>query len=414
MNNIMWRFAKDLSGEVSRRQSLTDENFTTNEKLRALALELARDPKYGGHFPDSTFSHGWLSRFRRDFIISGKFKNVPVDYMTNYMTLQGNDAKVMRQTFSQDLYEEFSRRQPLTDEDLASYKNLRALALELAADPKYKGYLRTFKFCNSWLCQFREKFRMKGEKRIDEKVNLNSQTETDLIKACKETFAKDLYDEMSRRQSLTDENLATYENLRVLALELAADPKYEGYLSSCKFSDPWIGNFRKKFNIGQQYNTTIEKLQILQYSDTNPELTLKEIAEHFSTLYRRTISIPAVSVIRKNREKLIDKKEEKSIRETFSQDLYEQLSGRQSLTDENLAINESLRALAVELAVDPKYKGYLKSHTFTNSWLQQFRKKNNLEESENLVENRALKSRVCTCSHNFKKYAFSAKKFPSL
>ena len=54
----------DLRGEVSRRESLTDENSRTNEKLRALALELAADPKYAEHLADFACFNVWLTSFR--------------------------------------------------------------------------------------------------------------------------------------------------------------------------------------------------------------------------------------------------------------------------------------------------------------------------------------------------------------
>ena len=62
----------------------------------------------------------------------------------------------------------------------------------------------------------------------------------------RETFSQDLYEEMCRRQSLTEENLDTYDKLRAIARELSADPKYKGYLSNYKFSYPWLTAFRKK------------------------------------------------------------------------------------------------------------------------------------------------------------------------
>ena len=187
---------------------------------------------------------------------------------------------------------------------------------------------------------------------------------------------------MSRRQSLTDENLTTNENLRALALELAADPKYKGYLSSHKFVDPWPYLFRKKFNLKDlkgQVRTISEKQQILKYSDSNPELSLREIGEHFSTLFGRTISENTIQYIRKTREKLMDQQEEENARDTFSQDLYEEVSRRQSLTDENFT-NKNLRALAKELAADPKYKGYLSNNMFSNRWIANFRRKYDMEE----------------------------------
>ena len=71
-------------------------------------------------------------------------------------------------------------------------------------------------------------------------------------------------------------------------------------------------------------------------------------------------------------------KEPRVIRKTwkiFSEDLYGEMLRRQSLTTENLAANERLRALAFELAANPKYGGVLSNHKFSNSWLLAFRKK---------------------------------------
>ena len=224
------------------------------------------------------------------------------------------NARFIRQTFSQDLFEEFSRRQSLTDEDLTTDKKLRALALELAADHKYKGYLKYLEFSDTWLFEFRKKFRMNGGKQIDEYVNPNE------LKELKETFSQDLYDEMTRRQSLTEENLANYENLRVLALELAADPKYKGYLSTYKFGRTWICAFRKKFNIC---------LETAYFHAKN----------------------------------------------NFTEELFEEASRRHSLNDENSFSYKNLRALALELARKDTYKKYMGNCVFNNSWLKEFRKK---------------------------------------
>ena len=138
----------------------------------------------------------------------------------------------MKKQFSQDLYEEVSRRQNLTDENLTTDENLRALAVGLAADSKYGGVLSSHKFSRSWLLKFRKKFRNSGEKSMDGKQDENVAVfnqyipgeEADIIR---ETFSQDLYKEMCRRQSLSGENLTTNEKLRALAVELAADPKYQ-------------------------------------------------------------------------------------------------------------------------------------------------------------------------------------------
>ena len=427
-SNLMWRFAKDLYEGVSRRQSLTDENFTTTEKLRSMALELAAAPKYNRHLFDFTCSNSWITRFRKDFnfdrksekrgprtlckedqqcIInyadknrdltlheialrfSNKFEKVAVNTF-----ISGKEASTIRETFSQDLYEEICRRQSLTDEDFTTNEKLRALALELSEDSKYHGYLKRqisegkLKFSYHWLNNFRKNIRKNGEKWMDGKedanVNFNLKKEVDLIKACKETFSQDLFEEISRRQSLTDEKLTTNENLRVLALELAADPKYKGYLRSLKFCKSWLCRFREKYNLndGERNFSITEKQQILQYTDNNPKSTLKEIAEHFSTVFGRSISTSTVSAIRRNREKLM----KENVKETFLQDLYEEMSRRQSLTDENLTTNANLRALALELAADPKYKGYLSSQKFSNGWLYLFRRRINLKDTERLTE----------------------------
>ena len=61
-------------------------------------------------------------------------------------------------TFYHELFEEASRRQSITSEDVYSDKNLRALALELARQPKYKEYMRNFKCSRASLTRFRKKF----------------------------------------------------------------------------------------------------------------------------------------------------------------------------------------------------------------------------------------------------------------
>ena len=187
---------------------------------------------------------------------------------------------------------------------------------------------------------------------------------------------------MSRRQSLTDENLTTIEKLRVLALELATQPKYKGGLRSLKFSHVWLCQFREKFNLKFFHLSINEKQQILQYADSNPKSGLKEIAEHVSTLFGRPVSVSTVCQTRRNREKLMDKIEEANIKEMFSQDLYAVMSRRHRLTIES-STNAQIRAIALELADDPKYKGYLSRYKFSDLWILNFRKNINLKHTEN-------------------------------
>ena len=342
------------------------------------------------------------------------------------------ESNLIRETFSQDLYEEMSRRQSLTDENLTTNENLRALALELAPDSKYKGQLSSHKFANPWPSLFRKKFNLEryrilstSEKqqiinysdshpgltsteigdhfstifgrtvsrwtvsslRKNRKKYMDEKEDPNLIM---EIFSKDLYAEFSRRQSLTNENLSTNEKLKALALELAADPKYKGQLSSQRFYYRWLSQFREKFNFKKREYSITEKHQILEYSDTNPELSINAIAKHFSTLFGRTIPSITVRTIRLNREKVMKEKEEQNVRETFSQDLYEEVFRRQNIlqtqilrgttrTEANFTRNENLRALAQELAADPKYKGYLSNDTFTKDWITRFRREKNLE-----------------------------------
>ena len=68
------------------------------------------------------------------------------------------NADVSSNTFKQDLYEELSRRQSLTDDDIFSNENLRAIALELARKPKYKQSMANFKCSESWMTKFRKQF----------------------------------------------------------------------------------------------------------------------------------------------------------------------------------------------------------------------------------------------------------------
>ena len=113
---------------------------------------------------------------------------------------------------------------------------------------------------------------------------------------------------MSRRQSLTDESLATNEEIRAIALELAVDPKYEGYFSSNNFSYRWMANFRKKFNMDDLYKkrfTFDEKVQIIQFIDSNPGLTNVEVGRHFSTILGRKVYPDVVRKVKLNREKYL-------------------------------------------------------------------------------------------------------------
>ena len=352
-NQIRKTLSQDVYEELSRRQSLTKENLKTWEKVRALALELAAQPKYRGYFDDFTCPNSWLSQFWYDFDLH-----------------QG--ANRMKEIFSQDLYEETCRRQELTGTFWASNENLSALANELAGDPKYKGYLSNNKFSSTWAFLFREKYDLKNPERlfsITEKQQIiqycddnpelsltnegiadhfstlfgrkiSSSTVSEVRRNreklmeqkreenVRETFSKDLYEEMSRRQSLTEENLATNENLRPLATELAANPKYEGYLLDCKFSDIWISRFLKKYKLKETF-----------------------MASAF-------------------------------VRKTFTDDLYEEMNRRQSLTRKRVGSNENLRALALELAKDPKYKGQLSNHKFSDCWISKFRKRTIYKQRE--------------------------------
>ena len=260
----------------------------------------------------------------------------------------------LRESFLKDLYEKWSHRQSLTKENMASDKNLRPLALELAADPKYKEYFTANKFCSDWMTRFRKKYNLERSSltaeekseicdykrenpttalremasiftsRFDKRVGRNmiarvlkdsqlmrTDEEIELIR---ETFSQDLFEEVSRRQSLTAEYL-TIENVRAIGKELAVDPKYQGVLSNHKFSYQWISDFRKKFNIiyknkqtGVIYNkrfTLDEKLQIIQFIDSNPGLTNVEVGRHFSTILGRKVYPDVVRKVKLNREKYL-------------------------------------------------------------------------------------------------------------
>ena len=223
------------------------------------------------------------------------------------------------------------------------------------------------------------------------------------IQLIRESFSQDLYDEMSRRQSLTDENLTTNENLRALALELAINPKYDGYLSSYKFQIGWLSKFRKKYNLevsGRRWFSLEQKQEILKYIESNPGLGVREVGAHFSTIFEQTISATTINKIRQNREKILNTlsaHEKKSIEEkatfascdlakrSFSQTLYEEANRRQSQTEEDLSSNKHLRALALELARQPKYEKYMGNFKFSNTWLSEFRKKFKMVATRSIV-----------------------------
>ena len=70
-------------------------------------------------------------------------------------------------------------------------------------------------------------------------------------------LTRELYDEICLRNNFTTENLATTENLRALALELACQSKYEGFFANFKFGPKWISNFRKSYNIYRNFSSTL-------------------------------------------------------------------------------------------------------------------------------------------------------------
>lgn len=211
-----------------------------------------------------------------------------------------------------------------------------------------------------------------------------------------ETFSQDLYEEMSHRQSLTDEYLSN-DKLRALALEVAADPKYEGHLSNT-FSYQWISRFRKKFNIESSrtrfVSTIDQKLQIIQFIENNQGVSYGEVGRHFSKVFGRQISRWTVRGIHVNREKYLEKQNEQSqdvviigeesgmnsdmARKNFSLELYEELSRRQNLTEDDLTSIEEIRSLALEIAHRPKYEQYFSSYKFSNGWIESFRENFNL------------------------------------
>ena len=272
----------------------------------------------------------------------------PKPYSQKYLSRTQAEHQFYREKFSQDLYEEVSRRQTLTEENLTTNEKLRPLALELAANPKYKGYLSNNKFAREWMFRFRKRFNLdvltvsltpeekkeicdyKRENpttslremvkiftsRFDKnfgrtmlaRILKDSQSKTDEeIELIRETFSQDLFAEVSRRQSLTTEYLSN-EKVRSLAKELAVDPKYEGYFSSNNFSYRWMANFRKKFNMDDLYKkrfTLDEKLQIIQFIDSNPGLTNVVVGRHFSTILGRKVDPGVVRKIKLNREKYL-------------------------------------------------------------------------------------------------------------
>ena len=203
-------------------------------------------------------------------------------------------------------------------------------------------------------------------------------------------FSQDLYEKMSRRQSFTDENFTTNEELRALALEQAADPKYGGHFANFKCSDSWIIRFRKDFvfqrNCEHPSLSVADKQCILHYADKHPDSTLREIALYFSDNFGQKIDHTMVDeIIRQNidfkqsqlktfesdcssKGKLIPKA-------NFYQELFEEASRRQSTTSEDVYSDKNLRALAFELARQPKYKENMRNFKCSRGSLTRFRKK---------------------------------------
>ena len=83
----------------------------------------------------------------------------------NSEEVHAREAREAKRSFSEELFEEASRRQRLTNEDLPedlfvdmfSNKNLKTLALELVRKPKYEKYMSSFKCSPRWLTEFRKK-----------------------------------------------------------------------------------------------------------------------------------------------------------------------------------------------------------------------------------------------------------------
>ena len=123
-----------------------------------------------------------------------------------------------------------SQKQNLTEE------NLKSLVVKLAANDKYQGYFSSFEFCEGWIAYFCRKFNLKYIR-------------TSVANLTRKNFSQELFEEMCRRQSLTDENVTSYKQIRALALELARDPKYEKHMGSSKFGNLWIAKFRENFNL---------------------------------------------------------------------------------------------------------------------------------------------------------------------
>ena len=208
----------------------------------------------------------------------------------------------MRESFSEELYEQLSLDQSPTKDLVKSSQEIRDIALKLARDPKYVGIYANFTFGQFWLRGFRNKFKVKSKNgvtikqkqviihymdanpylsdkeisqhfstvfkrkiwpkffkeirnRREEIMNYKGDLEDQIIEGSKEVELKrELYEETCFRQSLTDENLTTFEKLRPLAVELAAHEKYKGFFSSFKFSKTWVYHFRKKFNLVEAKN----------------------------------------------------------------------------------------------------------------------------------------------------------------
>ena len=240
--------------------------------------------------------------------------------------LSKRELYLLKQSFSNDLYEELCKKQNLTEEDMTIRKNLLPLAQELAASSKYKDYLSDMKFSQSWMCQFRKKYyheltslsyTLEAKREVSKKAEKpkpkTKRTEWSTFsdpglrraEEIRETFSQDLHEEVSRRQNQTGEYV-TNEKVRTLAKELAVDPKYEGYLSSYKFGYDWITHFRNKFDMRDLYKkrfTLDEKVQISVFIDNNPGLTNVEVGRQCSTLLGRKVAPEFVRKVKLNREK---------------------------------------------------------------------------------------------------------------
>ena len=208
---IQESFMKELFDKLSLKENLAHVNSKSNPQLRALAVELARNPKYIAYYGKLPFCGRWLTKFRRKFNIDGKndkYAKVTIKEKQEIIQFMDENPQLTDKAVSQHFSTVFGA-------EFSPYC-VYAVKLKREAILNYKGDLSDLTL-------------KKDSREID--------------------LMQELYDETCCRQSLTNENVTTYDKLHALATELAGHEKYRGFFTNHKFGRRWMRGFRKQFNM---------------------------------------------------------------------------------------------------------------------------------------------------------------------